>query len=182
VFGAGENLLVRTRVAPEAIIPELRREWQVIAPLFPISEVQTGDELVNQSLAPQRFAAAILGAFGALAILLAAVGLYGVMACAVARRTREIGIRLAIGAAPHAVVRQVLRRALALCAAGLVPGVAASVTLAPFISSQVKDVSPYDMVTFTAVAVLLTGVSLTAALLPALRAARIDPLEALRCE
>jgi ABC-type antimicrobial peptide transport system permease subunit len=127
-------------------------------------------------------AADILAAFGLLAITLASVGLYSVMAYSVMRRTREIGIRIAIGARPEMVVRQVLGKSMRLAAAGLALGSAASAVLMRFVASQVKDVSPYDGWTFSAVALLLTTVALAAALAPARRAARIDPLTALRCD
>jgi predicted permease len=180
--GIAQHLAVRTNVPPELVIPAIRREWEAIAPHAPITEIRTGEATLEESLAPQRMAAALLGSFGILAIVLAATGLYGVMAYAVSQRTREIGVRIAIGARPSAVVREVLSRALTLAALGLVTGAAASAALTRFLSSQVKDVSPYDALTFASVAALLTVVSLAAALAPAIRAARIDPLLALRCE
>ena len=117
-----------------------------------------------------------------LAILLASIGLYSVMAHSVAERTREIGIRVAIGARPEAVVRGIVAKAVRLAAAGLVLGAAGSLVVARLIASQVKDVSPYDPATFCAVAALLAMVALLAAWIPARRAARIDPALTLRCE
>jgi predicted permease len=175
-------LIVRTRVRPQDLIPAIRRQWQRLAPRMPFDDFRTAEEQVSFSLGPQRMAADILAAFGLLAITLAAVGLYSVMAYSVMRRTREIGIRIAIGARPEMVVRQVLGRSMRLAAAGLALGSAASAVLMRFVASQVKDVSPYDGWTFSAVALLLTTVALAAALAPARRAARIDPLTALRCD
>lgn len=173
-------LMVRTRVPPQDVIPEIRRRWQSLAPRMPFEEFRTAEEQVNLSLAPQRMAAAILAAFGLLAITLASVGLYSVMACSVMRRGREIGIRMAIGARPEAVVRQVVGRAMGLAAAGVALGGAASAVLMRLAASQMKDVSPFDGWTFSAAALLLGVVALAAALGPARRAARTDPLTALR--
>jgi ABC-type antimicrobial peptide transport system permease subunit len=134
------------------------------------------------SFAPQRFAAGLLASFAIIAALVASVGLYGVIAYGVARRRHDIGIRMALGAEPARVVRGILSQALSLAALGLIPGAAASFALMRVIASQVEGVSPYDWVTFTVVAVLLCAVATVAALLPALRAARADPLAALRSE
>jgi len=180
--GLSQHLAVRTSVPPELVIPAIRREWAVVAPQAPIVDIRTGEAVLQDAIAPQRMAAALLGSFGLLAIVLAATGLYGVMAYAVSQRTREIGVRIAVGARPGDVVRDVLARALTMAVAGLIAGAAASAALGRLIASQVKDVSPYDAVTFGVVALLLTAVSVAAALVPAVRAARIDPLAALRCE
>ncbi|HTX37635.1 MAG TPA: FtsX-like permease family protein, partial [Bryobacteraceae bacterium] len=175
-------LVLRTRLRPADLIPAIRREWQSLAPRRPFEEFHTGKELIDFSLGPQRMAAMILAAFGLLAIALASVGLYSVMAYSVRQRTREIGIRMAVGARPEAVVRQVLSDSMRLVAAGIVLGSAAAAGLMRFASSQIKDVSPYDGWTFLAVALLLAAVALAAVLAPARRAARIDPLAALRCD
>ncbi len=175
-------LVLRTRLPPADLIPAIRREWQSLAPRRPFQEFHTGEELVDFSLGPQRMAAMILAAFGLLAIALASVGLYSVMAYSVRQRTREIGIRMAVGARPETVVRQVLSDSMRLVAAGIVLGSAAAAGLMRFASSQIKDVSPYDGWTFLAVALLLASVALAAVLAPARRAARIDPLAALRCD
>jgi putative ABC transport system permease protein len=145
-------------------------------------EVGTGRDALNRSLGPQRAAATLLGGFALLAILLASIGLYSVMAHSVTERTREIGIRVAIGARPESVVRGIVARAMRLAVAGLLLGAAGSLPVARLIASQVKDVSPYDPATFCAVAALLATVSLAAAWIPARRAARIDPAMTLRCE
>jgi ABC-type antimicrobial peptide transport system permease subunit len=157
-------------------------EWNRLQPRSPLYDIHTGNELLNVALAPQRMAAGIFGAFGLLAIVLASVGLYSVMAYAVARRTREIGIRLAIGAMPAMMMRQILRTSMTVVFAGVLAGAATSALLARFVASQVKGISVYDGATFAAAAALLTLVSFLAALIPARRAARIDPQISLRSE
>jgi len=176
------NLIVCTRGKPQGLLHEIQREWQVASPNVPLYGLHTGQEHVKMSLAPQRLAAGLLTSFAILAAIVASIGLYGVVAYSVARRRREFGIRMALGAEPARVVRSILGQALSLSALGLIPGAAASYALMRLIASQVKGVSPYDWVTFAAVSVLLCGVAAVAALLPALRAAHADPLPALRSE
>jgi putative ABC transport system permease protein len=120
--------------------------------------------------------------FATLALLLAAIGVYGVLAYLVARRTREIGVRIALGARPGSVLRLVVGQSLRVAALGITIGVAAAVLLAPQIESQLFDVKPRDPVTLAAVAAALLGVALLASYLPARRATRVDPLTALRTE
>ncbi len=175
-------LLLRTRIPPANVIPEIRRQWQGLSPRMPFEQIRTADEQVDFSLGPERMAAAILAAFGVLAIALASVGLYSVMAYSVRQRTREIGIRMAMGARPQLVVRQVLGNSMRPVAAGVVLGAAAGAALMRLASSLIKDVSPYDSATFLVVALLLATVALAASLAPARRAAGIDPLKALRCD
>lgn len=176
------HLLLRTLGAPGDVAAALRRQWDTLAPGAPLDRVRTGQELVDGALEPQRLAAGLLAAFGLSAIVLASVGLYSVMAYAVARRTREIGIRLAIGAQPSAVVRQTMASALRLAAAGVAAGAAGSAAVMRLAAAELHGVSPHDWVTFAVVALLLIAVALAAALAPALRAARIDPLRALNWE
>jgi predicted permease len=179
---AGAYLAVRTRGKAEELFASVRRQWDAMAPGVPLLGVSTGRDALNRSLGPQREAAALLAGFALLAILLASIGLYSVMAHSVAERTREIGIRVAIGARPDSVVRGIVAKALKLVAAGLILGAAGSLAVARLIASQLKDVSPYDPATFCAVAALLAVVSLAAVWIPARRAARIDPALTLRCE
>jgi predicted lysophospholipase L1 biosynthesis ABC-type transport system permease subunit len=176
------NLIVRTRGEAQGLTREVQRSWQEASPNVPLEGLHTGTEHVKMSLAPQRFAAGLLASVALIAALVASVGLYGVIAYGVARRRRDIGIRMALGAEPATVVRGILGQALSLAALGLIPGAAASYALMRLIASQVKGVSPYDWVTFAAVSVLLCSVAAVAALLPALRAAHADPLPALRSE
>jgi predicted lysophospholipase L1 biosynthesis ABC-type transport system permease subunit len=179
---AGAHLAVRTHGKAEELFGAMRRQWDAMAPGVPLLGVSTGRDALNHSLGPQRAAAALLAGFALLAILLASIGLYSVMAHSVAERTREIGIRVAIGARPASVVRGIVAKALTLVAAGLMLGAAGSLAVARLVASQLKDVSPYDPATFCAVAALLVVVSLAAAWIPARRAARIDPALTLRCD
>ena len=176
------NLIVRTRGEPKELLHEIQREWQEAYPGVPLYGAHTGEELTQMSIAPQRLAAGLLTSFAILAAIVAAVGLYGVVACSVARRRREIGIRIAIGAEPATVIRGILGHALSLTAIGLVLGAATTCVLMRFIASQVKGVSAYDGVTFIVVSVLLCSIAAGAAFIPALRAARVDPVTALRSE
>jgi predicted permease len=176
------NLILRARGEPQSLVREVQRSWQEACPNVPLEGLHTGTEHVKMSLAPQRFAAGLLASFAIIAAIVASIGLYGVIAYGVARRRRDIGIRMALGAEPVMVVRGILRQALSLTAAGLVLGAGATFALMRLIASQVKGVSPYDWVTFAAVSVLLCGVAAGAALIPAFRAARADPLAALRSE
>ncbi len=179
---AGSYLVVRMRGKAEELFAAMRRQWDAMAPGAPLLGVSTGRDALNRSLGPQRAAAALLAGFALLAILLAAIGLYSVVAHSVAERTREIGIRVAIGARPESVVRGIVAKALTLVAVGLLLGAAGSLAVARLVASQLKAVSPYDPATFCAVAALLAMVSLAAAWIPARRAARIDPALTLRCE
>jgi ABC-type antimicrobial peptide transport system permease subunit len=175
-------LLVRTRGNPAGLAATVAREWNGTLPRSPLSDFLTADELLNVALAPQRLAAAVFGAFGLMAIVLASVGISSVMAYAVARRTREIGIRMAMGAEPAMVMRQILGSSMAVAGAGVAAGISISALLARFVAPQVKGVSVYDAATFASVAALVGIVAFFAAAIPARRAARIDPQVALRAE
>lgn len=176
------NLIVRTRGEPQDLVHEIQRSWQGASPNVPLYGLHTGEEHVKMSLAPQRLAAGLLASFALLAAIVASVGLYGVVAYSVARRRREIGIRMALGAEPANVVRRVVGHALSLTVIGLVLGTGATYALLRLVASEVRGVSPYDWVTFTLVSLLLCVVATIAALIPAIRAARIDPLNSLRSE
>ena len=176
------NLIARPRVEPQQLRREIERRWRESFPGMPLYGLHTGQEHVKLALAPQRLAATLLTSFAILAAIVASVGLYGVVAYSVARRRREIGIRMALGAEPASVVRRVVGHALSLTGIGLVLGTGATWALLRLVASQVKGVSPYDWVTFTMVSLLLCAVATIAALIPAIRAARIDPLNSLRSE
>ena len=176
------NFLVRTAATPQGFMSAIRREWEAAAPGVPLYGLKTGDELRTSAVAPQRLSAVLLGAFGLLAILLAGVGLYSVMAFSVVQRAREIGIRIAIGGRPADVLSDVMRSALAMTAVGVAFGFAGCLAAMRLVASQVRDVSPYDGLTFLAVCLLLVSVSAAAAFVPALRASRVDPARALRGE
>jgi len=160
----------------------LRRAVRAVDANQPISDVKTMDERIASSLAPQRFAATLLAVFAALAVLLAALGLYGLMSHGVAQRTSEIGVRMALGATSGGVLSLFVQEGLRLVLAGLAIGIAGAFVLARFLASLFYGVKPTDPLTFIAVSLILTAVALAACFIPARRAAKIDPMVALRYE
>ncbi|HEX7049885.1 MAG TPA: ABC transporter permease [Longimicrobiales bacterium] len=175
-------LHVRTAGDPAALAPAVRGAVRELDADLALLNVTTLEQAVGGSLLPQRAAAALLGGFGSLAVLLAMIGLYGVMAYAVASRTREVGIRMALGARGPDVVRMIVGRGMGLVALGLGLGLLAAVAVTRLASQFLFDVSATDPASFTAAAVALAAVALVAAYLPARRAARVDPIVALRNE
>jgi ABC-type antimicrobial peptide transport system permease subunit len=174
-------LLARSAGDPRALLPSLAREARALDPELPL-EVNTMTEHLGLALLPQRIGAAVLGVFGVVAAMLAALGLYGVMSYVVSRRTAEIGIRMALGASARSVRMLVVRRALALTATGLALGLAGALAATRVLGAFLVDVSPTDPATLVAVAFLFTAVALLASWLPARRAAAVDPMRALRSE
>jgi ABC-type antimicrobial peptide transport system permease subunit len=160
----------------------VRSELQQLDPHLPLSTARTMEEHLSLPLLPARVAAGVLGGFGLLALLLAAIGLYGVMSYLVAGRTREIGIRMALGAGRGAVLRMVLQQGLTLALLGAVLGLLASLALTRLMKSVLFGVSATDPLTFAAIALLLIGVAFIACYLPARRATQVDPIIALRHE
>ncbi|HLJ50301.1 MAG TPA: ABC transporter permease [Bryobacteraceae bacterium] len=176
------DLVVRTATKPQAMTAALRaavRSVDRAAVIYSIAPVETE---LNEQIAPQRFQARLLGFFAGLALMLAAVGIYGVMHYSVAQRRREIGIRMATGARPSDVLRLVLRQGLTLAGAGLASGILAALWITRLVSRLLYGVSPTDPVTFVAASMVLAAVALLATLIPGWRAARVDPLVALRQE
>jgi len=174
--------MVRTSGDPAAVQASLPRVIRETDPLVPVGRVRAMEEVLLGSLAFQRFVMALLTAFAGLAIVLASVGLYGVIAYLVAQRTHEIGVRMALGARSRDVLRMVLGHGLRLVAIGVVLGIAGALALTRFLAGQLYGVRPTDPFTFTAVTALLALVALAATWLPARRAARVDPMIALRNE
>jgi predicted permease len=180
-FG-GNRMLVRLDGEPHAMIPRLRREIHAIDPNVAVSEALPVTEMVQNFFSPVRMAMGVLGYAGGLALLLSAIGLYGVLALAVSGRTREIGVRMALGASSTAVARLILREGLNLTLLGISLGLISAAVLTRFLSSFLYGVTPHDPVAFIAVALLLAIVTLIACWLPARRATKVDPMIALRHE
>jgi putative ABC transport system permease protein len=176
------DIAVRSHGNPSALGGALREQIRAIDPALPVAGVQPMAEVIGSSIAQPRFRTALLSLFGAAALLLAAIGIYGVLAYTVAQQTREIGIRMALGANPGTVLRLVLARGLRLAGAGTLIGVLAALMLTQLLNSLLFGVSATDPLTFAAVAGLLLGVALLACYVPARRAMRVDPMVALRCE
>jgi putative ABC transport system permease protein len=174
------TLVLRGAGGPAALASAARAALKALDPDQPLAGVTTVSALVETALAPSRFHLRLLGAFAALAFVLAAVGLYGVVAHSVARRTGEIGVRMALGAARRDVVAMVLREAAALSALGLALGGAAALALARALRSVLYAVSPADPAAYAAAAVALAAMTALASYLPARRATRVEPATALR--
>jgi Acidobacterial duplicated orphan permease len=175
-------ILVRTSGDPLAAIPNVRATLQRLAANLPYVNVQTLSDVLRPQLQPRRLGAALFGAFGILALALAAIGLYGVISYAVAQRTREVGIRLALGAQPAQVLRLVVRQGVLLTVLGLGIGIAGALVGARLIAHFLFGVSATDPITFAGVCVALGAVAALASYIPARRAARVDPIVALRSE
>jgi putative ABC transport system permease protein len=180
--GRGMQLLVATEGNPLALVPILRAEVRRLDPSAPITNVSTVEAEIGESLAVRRFQALLLGLFSVLAVLLAAVGIFGLMAQVVARRTAEIGLRMALGASPRDVLRVVLRQGVILGLAGGVVGVAGAFALARGLRTLLFGVGAADPVSYAGAAVVLVFAVLLACGLPAWKASRVDPMVALRHE
>jgi predicted permease len=179
---AGLTLIVRTSPAPLSVVSAVRA--QVAGPLGdqPLYNVKTMEQVIAGSLAERRFTLLLLIIFASTALVLAAVGIYGVMSYAVTRRTHELGVRMALGASRRNVLRLVFREGMALAAIGTGMGLAAALGLTRFLAGLLYDVRPADPATLLAAAMLLTGIALLACGVPAWRATRVDPMVALRYE
>jgi predicted permease len=174
------QLFVRTAGNPAAAATAVRQAIHAVDPLQPIAEVRTLESALSETVAQPRFFTLLLTLFGGVAVFLAALGLYGVIAYTVTLRTTEIGIRMALGARARDVVRMVVRRSAWPTGAGIVAGALAALPLSRLMASMLFEVRPADPVTYGAAALLLGTVALVASWLPARRAARIEPTQALR--
>jgi putative ABC transport system permease protein len=175
-------LLIRTRPDPMSLAPAIRRAIVSLNGQLPLDRVAPLDLQIAESIGTQRFATVLAGLFAALALSLCAVGVYGVTACAVSQRTHEIGIRIALGASPGAVIGMFLREAARLASAGLAAGVFTTIALTRFLQDLLYGIHAYDPVTFGVALILLAILTALASLLPALRAMHVEPVIALRCE
>jgi predicted permease len=177
-----ESLVIRTAGDPTALAPAVRRVIAAVDPEQPVSAVRPMDEILALNVRDRTGQTVLLAAFAGLALLLASIGLFGVLSYAVTQRTREIGVRLALGATSSRVARLVIGRGLVLTGIGLTIGVALAWAASRALSALLFGVGATDPATFAAVAALLVGVALAACSAPALRAARVDPIRVLRQE
>jgi predicted permease len=178
----GATYVVRTRLKPDAIVPSLRAVVQDIDRDLPLLGVRTQRQQINGTISQERVFASLTATFGILALALACVGIYGIMAYAVSQRTNEIGIRLALGAERGQVQGMVLKEAGRLAAVGVVVGIAVALGLGQLVKSMLYGLRPSDPASLVGAAVVLLGVALLAGWVPAMRASRVEPMEALRHE
>jgi len=176
------TLAIRAGEASPGLVEEVKKQIWSLDNQIPVSDVHTMEELMSVSLAQQRFNMLLLGLFAALALVLAAVGIYGAMAYAVNQRTHEIGIRTALGAQRGDVLRLVMKDGANIALFGIASGIAGALALTRLMASLLFEVKPTDPATFADVAILLALVALAACYIPARRAMRVDPIVALRYE
>ena len=176
------TLAVHSTADPGALIGLLRAEFRAADPNLPLNGVFTVEQMLSDQVAPERFQSVLTGTFAGLALLLACVGIYGVIAHGVARRTHEIGVRMALGAEPADVVRLVVTSGMMAPVAGIVVGLGAAFATTPVLGSFLFGVKPHDPFTYAGVAGVLVVVSLVATIIPVWRAVRISPTAALRCD
>jgi predicted permease len=178
----GTTILVKTSMDPRALTSSVRDQIAALDPNMAVFNTETMQQHVDKSLLLPRISSLLLGIFGAIGLTLAAIGLYGVMSYSVRRRTREIGIRMALGAKRPTVLRMILRQGLVLTAIGLAIGLAIAVALGRFTASVLYGTSGTDLLTFVTVSLVLVATAVAAVLIPAVRAAHVEPTTALRCE
>jgi predicted permease len=176
------NWIVRTATSPLSLIAAVQREFLAVDAQLPVTKVRTMEQVISEGLARENFNMLLLSIFAAIALLLAAIGIYGVMSYAVERRTHEIGIRMALGAGRRETLRLVIGQGMRLAAAGVAIGLAAAFGLTRLLSSLLFGIRPTDLFTFIVVPAVLCFVAFLATYIPALRATRVDPVIALRYE
>jgi ABC-type antimicrobial peptide transport system permease subunit len=174
------SLVLEAAADPLSLIPNVQRHMRELDPSLPLSSVRTFDEVASQSVEQRRFTMTLLACFAMLATVLAAAGIYGVMAHLVSLRTPEIGVRLTLGASPGGLMRQILREGALQAALGLVIGLGASLALMRGLRTILFGIEPTDPLTLISVSGGLMAVALLAVAVPALRAMRVDPITALR--
>jgi len=180
--GAGAELIVRSGVDASSMVASARTALAALDPMLAVTGVRPITDLVERAVSPRRFLVSLLGAFSGMGLLLASLGIYGVVSYGVTQRTREIGVRMALGATAAIVRREVLTDTLRLALAGVALGMTASALLARVLTTLLYGTSPGDPLTFAGTAALLVTVAAIAGFIPALRASRVDPMTALRME
>jgi len=176
------DVAVRTSGPPEAIVPAVRARIHALDPELAMANVKTMEDWISANAAQPRLNAILTGAFAAMALLIAAIGIYGVLAYSVNQRTREIGLRIALGARPGGVVQMIVREGMQVVSSGIVIGLLGGLALGRLLTSLLFGVAVYDPLTFGGAAILLSAIGLAACAMPARRAARVDPMVALRDE
>jgi putative ABC transport system permease protein len=176
------DFAVRTAGDPHTLVTAIQKQVWAIDKDQPVTNVRTFDEIISRSMAERRFQMSLLALFAGLALLLAMVGIYGVVAYSVSQRTAEIGVRIALGARQRDILGMVIRQALVVVAAGVAAGAAGAYWLSRYLATLLYEIRPTDPATYAVLAVLLTSVALLACYVPARRAMRIDPMKALRWE
>jgi len=175
-------IVLRTTSDPVLLAETVRAEARRIDKNLPIYDIRTMSTLRSQAVSTRRFVLLIVAAFGALALGLAAIGVYGVMSLIVSERTREVGVRLALGAEPSQLLKMIVGQAAKLAGIGVIVGLIVALPLAPLLDSQLYGITSFDPMTFVSVPIALLMIAALAALVPARKAMRIDPLAALRIE
>jgi ABC-type antimicrobial peptide transport system permease subunit len=174
------GVVLRTPLAASLLEPKIRHEVQSIDPGLPVFHVSSMNEVIDSSLAPRRFSADMVGAFATLAIFLASLGIYGLLAYMVGQRSREIGLRMALGAQPAHIVKLILGKGVVVAAVGIVAGVVCAASTASLMATLLYGVRPHDPAVFIVVPLLLLAVAVLASYIPAWRATKVDPMIALR--
>jgi predicted permease len=182
MLAGGGTFEVRTASDPKALIPSIRAAVRSVDSNLPLFHLMTQTEQIDRAIFQERLVAWLSGAFALLALVVACIGLYGLLAHEVARRTHEVGIRMALGASPVEVLRLVLGRGIRLVALGVVIGIGTSLGLARFLQNLLYGVRPIDPLAYATVTVLLLVVTFGSCYIPARRATKVDPMEALRYE
>lgn len=181
-FFAPRDLVIRTSVDPMSVVASARREIHAVDPDQPVSNIRTMEGLLDEEIGQRRLGMTLVAIFAGLALLLASLGIYGVLSYFVVQHTREIGVRLALGAQRRNVLGLVMKKGMTLALIGVAIGLATAFALTRLMSSLLYEVKPADPLTFIAVAAMLTVVALLACYIPARRAMKVDPMVALRCE
>jgi putative ABC transport system permease protein len=175
-------LVVRSTIEPSALARSVRAQVSSIDPLLPVNRVRTMHELLGRSVAEPRFRTTLLGIFAAVALVLATIGIYGILSYTVAQRTREIGIRMSLGARPGDVLRLILLQGMTLAGAGVAIGLVLALALSRVLAGLLFGVGSVDLATFGGVALVMGAAAFVACYLPARRAIHVDPMLALRCD